>query len=743
MTSKHTGRNDKSTKTGESIPRIKPSFHYETVGENEPKTTDAWGANLPDDVRTRGQAKKAGVEAVQKKVPGLMSRTTSTESKVAKTPVKEGLDRPDKGGDRPEGLRGPITEFESVSVHKFLDRPEEAGGDQNKDGLDRPEEGGDRQNVQEGKGKNPEPKPNVQEDTSTPVVQTSDPSNKEVEDILETNPSEKMEIVPPEPEVMLPTITKDTNETKDLEVPKTPTKATEAPKPKTPKTPKTQAKPDSIKPREFLKEKEPKLGNDAGLSRTEGPPEWKTIPKTGATAYIRAKGSEKQRNVSEEDYRSLRRRTELIQNAFLVHGGEDTRETIIERIKKEGRPKVNMPEVKKGKEIIRIDPITQKLMIGSESEPGSPTDSESDEEVVMLSAIEVATLTEPEVRVPMKEEHESAMRRLSAINSSGSRKRYSNRPMNEVRIDYGRDPSLPNVLDGTYGMRLLKERAHTLAPSISAQKGEGSSKWRATERELDEECQNTWTVKPTYSCRWKAPDHGRSSGDEDSDGYRRPRRNGGSGGSGDPGGPGGPRGPRRYDRAPRDDPNNSDGWDRNIKMKHPTPYNGKPDIQVYDQWMASITNYAQTMKIRERTMIGMMSAYVTGKAGDFYMRRVAGRADEWTYATVFHAIFDHCFPKHIIRQFREQWNKLVQGKREVREYTEEIERLASRFQEMTERTVVLKLWDGLNPELRELMIPMGAEPEVNDLNDIIQMAERAKTQRNERNRMRNHQHDNQ
>ena len=308
MTSKHTGRNDKSTKTGESIPRIKPSFHYETVGENEPKTTDAWGANLPDDVRTRGQAKKAGVEAVQKKVLGLI----------------------DKGGDRPEGLRGPITEFESVSVHKFLDRPEEAGGDQNKDGLDRPEEGGDRQNVQEGKGKNPEPKPNVQEDTSTPVVQTSDALNKEVEDILETNPSEKMEIVPPEPEVTLPTITKDTNETKDLEVPKTPTKATEAPKPKTPKTPKTQAKPDSIKPREFLKEKEPKSGNDAGLSRTEGPPEWKTIPKTGATAYIRAKGSKKQRNVSEEDYRSLRRRTELIQNAFLVHGGEDTRETIIE-----------------------------------------------------------------------------------------------------------------------------------------------------------------------------------------------------------------------------------------------------------------------------------------------------------------------------------------------------------------------------------------------------------------------------
>ena len=111
--------------------------------------------------------------------------------------------------------------------------------------------------------------------------------------------------------------------------------------------------------------------------------------------------------------------------------------------------------------------------------------------------------------------------------------------------------------------------------------------------------------------------------------------------------------------------------------------------------------------------------------------------------TVFQVIFNHCFLKHIIRQFHKQWSKLVQGKREVREYTEKIERLAGQFPEMTEQTVVLKLWDRLNPELRELMILMGAKPEVNDLNDIIQMAERAETQWNKRNRMKNHQCNNQ
>lgn len=82
------------------------------------------------------------------------------------------------------------------------------------------------------------------------------------------------------------------------------------------------------------------------------------------------------------------------------------------------------------------------------------------------------------------------------------------------------------------------------------------------------------------------------------------------------------------------------------------------------------------MKIMETTMIGMMVRYVTGKAADYYMSRITRRADEWTYEKVFQGIFNHCFLKHMMRQFCEQWLKLTQGKMEVWEYTEEIERLA-------------------------------------------------------------------
>ena len=97
-------------------------------------------------------------------------------------------------------------------------------------------------------------------------------------------------------------------------------------------------------------------------------------------------------------------------------------------------------------------------------------------------------------------------------------------------------------------------------------------------------------------------------------------------------------------------------------MKHPELYNGKLDIETFDNWVHSITNYADVMKIRERTMIRLMSEYVTGTAKTFYLKHVANRADEWTYATLFPAIFDYCFPKDFLKRLCAKWSTFTQGK---------------------------------------------------------------------------------
>ena len=177
----------------------------------------------------------------------------------------------------------------------------------------------------------------------------------------------------------------------------------------------------------------------------------------------------------------------------------------------------------------------------------------------------------------------------------------------------------------------------------------------------------------------------------------------------------------------------SDEYDRNIKMKHPETYDGKADLEAFDNWVNSILTYAEVMKIRENTMINMMSSYVSGTAQNFYTKYVNGRAKKWTFDTLFPDLFTYCFPPEIMRKLRARWNNLNQGKRRVRDYIREIELLSGRFKEMNDRTIILKFWEGLNWELRETMASTGVDPEEMSLEQIIRKAEDAEKGRDQRN----------
>ena len=57
-------------------------------------------------------------------------------------------------------------------------------------------------------------------------------------------------------------------------------------------------------------------------------------------------------------------------------------------------------------------------------------------------------------------------------------------------------------------------------------------------------------------------------------------------------------------------------------------------------------------------MIGLISEYVTSRAKEFYVDHVAGRVDEWTFETLFRAMFDECFPRNIYREFQQKWYRM-------------------------------------------------------------------------------------
>ncbi|KAF9642116.1 hypothetical protein BDM02DRAFT_3193888 [Thelephora ganbajun] len=67
-----------------------------------------------------------------------------------------------------------------------------------------------------------------------------------------------------------------------------------------------------------------------------------------------------------------------------------------------------------------------------------------------------------------------------------------------------------------------------------------------------------------------------------------------------------------------DGDDNLDEYNRSIKMTPPVPYDGRNDLEYFDNWALSVTNYVDIMKIHERTMMKMMSGYVSGQAQTFY-----------------------------------------------------------------------------------------------------------------------------
>lgn len=167
-------------------------------------------------------------------------------------------------------------------------------------------------------------------------------------------------------------------------------------------------------------------------------------------------------------------------------------------------------------------------------------------------------------------------------------------------------------------------------------------------------------------------------------------------------------------------------------MKFPDVYDGRNDLEHFDNWISSVSNYADVMKIRETTMIKMLHGCLSGEAQTFHKTYVKGRAEQWRFDTYFAALFEYCFPKDIMRKLRMKWNVITQGKRRVRSYAREIELLSARFPEMNERTVVIKFWEGLNSELREIMAFGGVDPEITAYGDLVRRADDAERARDQR-----------
>ena len=158
------------------------------------------------------------------------------------------------------------------------------------------------------------------------------------------------------------------------------------------------------------------------------------------------------------------------------------------------------------------------------------------------------------------------------------------------------------------------------------------------------------------------------------------------------------------------------------KATPPSVYDGKADLLVFDKWTYEVNNWIRNSKYRDITALRSLVSYVSGEAGQFFMDYIAGNEDKWTIKSMYEALFDYCFPMDFKDRLRARLMNSQQGKRRIRDFIRDIEKLAARFPDVNERTVIQTFWAGMRREVRLRLIEWGMSPEDTPLEKMVRKA---------------------
>jgi hypothetical protein len=106
------------------------------------------------------------------------------------------------------------------------------------------------------------------------------------------------------------------------------------------------------------------------------------------------------------------------------------------------------------------------------------------------------------------------------------------------------------------------------------------------------------------------------------------------------------------------------------------------------------------------------------------MKHVALWQEDWTLKSVYEALFNYCFPPDFKLQLREQLTSVAQGKNDVRDFQWDLETLAVRFPDVTERQIRQIFWTGIRGYLRLYLIEKGLNPERSSIRKMVEYASR-------------------
>jgi hypothetical protein len=160
-----------------------------------------------------------------------------------------------------------------------------------------------------------------------------------------------------------------------------------------------------------------------------------------------------------------------------------------------------------------------------------------------------------------------------------------------------------------------------------------------------------------------------------------------------------------------------------VKIKTPFVWNGRADLDLFDQWCYEVDTWFILSSLEERYVIRMLVQFLSHLPSRFFMKYIAQAPETWTLKNVYRSLFDYCFPSDFKLQLRAKLTKAQQGRdTKVRDFVRDLETLAIRFPDINAGQVKDIFWRGLHQYLRLYLIEQGMNPERNDLPELVEMA---------------------
>ncbi|KIL62363.1 hypothetical protein M378DRAFT_44130, partial [Amanita muscaria Koide BX008] len=153
-------------------------------------------------------------------------------------------------------------------------------------------------------------------------------------------------------------------------------------------------------------------------------------------------------------------------------------------------------------------------------------------------------------------------------------------------------------------------------------------------------------------------------------------------------------------------------------------YDGTPSLEKFDDWTYEVDTWCLWNEVDSKDAVMVLAQFLSGKARRFFMTHVATNLGRWDLKAVYEGLFDYCFPTHFKLELREKLRKTYQGSWTVRDYARELENLALRFPDVTDREITQIFWEGIKPDLRCYLREKGLSPERHDLERLIKYASR-------------------